>query len=738
MGASQEVYTKILGYLQRKQYQEAERVCLFELDRLGEKDGQLLLLLGTAARMLGKNQASLIAFNAALSTDPDHIDYLQACASAYEALGNLDEAYQLMSRVVEIAPDHANARANLAVALQRLGRIDEALNNYETVLQVEPLQRTANLNYGTLLLEKGRKHEALSHCRRAYEKLSHEFGTLYNLVSALIANFKYQEALDYCDQGLGVQPKHAHLLMKKAVALSGLSRRDEALAMMSRARIIQPSVIHDFIPDSKHLPSEITLYLDGEILEHEARYTEQQDCYWRYRDIYINELRAGANDKPYKSPALSGIENGFRLLSLDVSAADRLALMRNISDKVADYAWRFAVPDFKFPDRVPQRIRVGYLSPDFRQHATSVLTRQIYQLHDRSEFEIYAYSLHNGAAEDRYRQEIEVAVDMFYDVAGKSAVDVAKLIHRDGIDILVDLAGYSKFSNPFVMALRPAPVQIHYLGIAGTLGADFIDYILVDRTVCADGQQNEWHEKVIRLPHSYFPYDNEIENSPTTVTRADCGLPEDAFVFCCFNNSYKIEPLIFNSWARILKSVPDSVLWLLGKDTDIQHNLEREAESRGIGKSRLVFAERLPMSQHLPRYQLADLFLDTYWHNAHTTAAEALWQGLPLLTIHGEVPSARGSSSILHALEMSELVVRDFDEYEQRAAFYATHQAEYHAIREKLRVKRYTAPMYNTKLSVRHIERAYHIAWERHLAGLPPAPIDVLEIEEPDLRKSIH
>jgi protein O-GlcNAc transferase len=222
------------------------------------------------------------------------------------------------------------------------------------------------------------------------------------------------------------------------------------------------------------------------------------------------------------------------------------------------------------------------------------------------------------------------------------------------------------------------------------------------------------------------------------LSRNDFGLSEDQFVFCCFNNSHKIEPLIFTRWMNVLKAVPDSVLWLLGKDLDVQENLEREAEERGVDSSRLVFAERMPMVQHLVRYQLADLFLDTYWHNAHTTGAEALWQGLPLISIFGEVPSARGAASILTSLEMPELIVKDFDEYERLAIFYATHPDEYAAMREKLKAKRYTAPMYNTKLTVKHIESAYKLAWERYQAGLPPAPIDVPEILDPELRKSIH
>lgn len=235
MSVSQEVYRKILGYLQQGNYREAERVCLFELGTLAKKDGRLLFLLGTAARMLHKNQAALVAFNAALSTDPYNIEYLQAGASVHEALGDYDAAYHLMLRVIEISPDNIHARANLAVALQRLNRTDEALAHYVAVLAVDPSQRTANLNYGTLLHHKQRKREALVHNRKAYARLPEVFGTLYNLVDTLIANFEYQEALDYCERGLVEQPEHAHLMMKKAIALSGLSKCDDALAVMSRA-----------------------------------------------------------------------------------------------------------------------------------------------------------------------------------------------------------------------------------------------------------------------------------------------------------------------------------------------------------------------------------------------------------------------------------------------------------------------------------------------------------------------
>lgn len=735
----EEVYRKILNLLQCAQYKEAESVCLFELGRLQQADAQLLFYLGTSARMLKKNDAALVAFNAALELDADNTEYLQASASTCEALGDFETAFQLMCRVNELAPQDINVRANYAVALARMNRNEEALAEYASVLSLDPQHVTANVNYGTVLHKLKRKREALAHNRVAHSRLPHLFSTLYNLADTLLANFEYQEALDYCLAGLQWQPKHAHLMMKKAIALAGLNRPEEALEALSNARIIYPDVVKDLLPNVRGISDLYSVYMDGRVLLYEARYAEQVSCWWHYRQQYLITLREAIHNKPYQNSALLGSENAFKILSLDISADDRLKLLRNVANKVADYAWLHTRGEFSFKRGKREKLRIAYISPDFRRHATASLTRQIYALHDRSSFEIYAYSLHNAAETDRYRLHIESTCDTFRDVSELGTAEMAELIYSDEIDILVDLAGYTAFSRTEVMAMRPAPVQMQYLGFgATTMGADFIDYVMIDKQLCLDGRADEYTEQPIRLPHAMYPYDNEIDHSPTSFSRADFDLPEDAFVFCCLNSSYKIEPVIFERWMNILKAIPNSVLWFLGKGLDVQDNLEREAEMRGVDISRLVFTGRVPLEQHLPRYQLADLFLDTYWANAHTTAAEALWQGLPLITIMGEVSSARGAASILTALEMPELIAQDFDEYEQLAIFYATHPAEYAAMREKLKAKRYTAPMYNTKLTVKHIESAYKLAWERYQAGLPPAPIDVPEILDPALRKSIH
>lgn len=736
----EEVYRNLFNLLQRRSFKEAERLCLFELGKLSQPDARLLFYLGASARMQLKNDAALVAFKAALEIEATNVDYLQAAASAYEAVKDYQKSYELMAQVVKLAPDDNNALANYAVSLERLNRLGEASEIYAQVIEKDALQIVANTNYGSVLHKLNRKKEALAHNRIAHMQLPHHFGTLYNLVDTLIANFQYEEALVLCKQGLAWQPRHAHLMMKKAMVLGALSRHDESLVACSEARIIYPYVVNDFLPWTRYLENNTTVYMDGHVFDYEVRYVEQKECFWLYRSNYIQKLQHDIDHEVHKNRALAGHENAFKVLSVDLNASRRLALIRNMSVSVEEDAWLLLKKPFKYAEKCGKKIRIGYISSNFREHPNKALVKQLFSYFDKEKFEINVYSLFNPGDKNSvtYREYLVSMCDLFHDVSSMSTLEIAELINQEQVDILVDLAGYTAYSRPEVMALRPAPIQMQHLGFQGSMGADFIDYAILDKTVCQDGCLDEWHESPVRLPHSLFPYDSEIDNSVTEYVRADFGLPENALVFCCFNNSYKIEPLIFERWMNVLKAVPASVLWLLGKDTDVQENLEREAEARGVDKSRLIFAGRVPMEQHLLRYQLADLFLDTYWHNAHTTGAEALWQGLPLISILGEVPSARGAASILTALEMPELIVQDFDEYEQLAIFYATHPAEYAAMREKLKAKRYTAPMYNTKLTVKHIESAYKLAWERYQAGLPPAPIDVPEILDPALRKSIH
>ena len=322
--------------------------------------------------------------------------------------------------------------------------------------------------------------------------------------------------------------------------------------------------------------------------------------------------------------------------------------------------------------------------------------------------------------------------DRFRDVDALGYRAIGDMIAEDEIDILVDLAGYTTHARPEIMALRAAPVQAAYLGYPSTMGADFIDYAIVDKVVArAQDLASAWSESLVRLPNAYCPYDRTLDNTPAQLSRGDFGLPETGFVLCCFNNNYKIEPAIFAAWMRILAAVPDAVLWVLGLKADTQQNLLAATERAGIAADRLVFAGVLPLQEHIRRYQLAELFLDTYWHNAHTTAADALWQGLPVLTCEGPVASSRLASSLLHALGMQdELVTYSLEEYELKAIHYAKNRQALKAVRDKLAANRESQPLFDTALTVKHLEQAYLQIWQRHQAGLPPAAIDIADMRE--------
>lgn len=361
-------------------------------------------------------------------------------------------------------------------------------------------------------------------------------------------------------------------------------------------------------------------------------------------------------------------------------------------------------------------------------HVGAYNTWRLFGLHDRARFEVYGYSLQPGDG-SAVRAEIERGCDVFRDVSAMSDRDAAQLIHSDGIDILVDLAGYTRFARPEIMALRPAPVQVAYQGFPGTMGAEFIQYAIVDRFVCPPGAERFWSERLVYLPQTYYIAGSDEAAAATCRSRAEAGLPEAPFVFCCFNAPYKIEPRIFEVWMRLLRALPEAVLWLMAGDSEaVATNLKREAEARGVSSDRLIFAPFLPRERHLARLRFADLFLDTVTYNAHTTAADALWMGVPVLTCPGRSLVARVCGSLLHALDLPELVVQNLDEYETCAAHLATDPSAHAKLCARLSVKVPTATFFDSARRARELEAAYETMWRRCEAGLPAESIVVAPV----------
>jgi len=384
------------------------------------------------------------------------------------------------------------------------------------------------------------------------------------------------------------------------------------------------------------------------------------------------------------------------------------------------------LPPASRPAEKPKRIRIGYFSADFHIFPGMHLMAGLFEKHDRNKFEIFAYS-YGPEKNDSMRQRLIAAFDVFDDVREMTDANIALLARQDKIDIAIHRNGYTAKSRSGIFVYRAAPIQINFLGYPGTLGADLVDYIIADKVVIPARQQPSYSESIIHLPHSYQPNDNTRVISDRGITKFEMGLPEKGFVFCCFNNNYKISPAEFDIWMRLLGKVDGSVLWLLKSNKRAKDNLQTEAEKRGISSERLIFAEKKPQAEHLARHRLADLFIDTFNYNAHTTASDALWAGLPVVTKLGQGFAARVAGSLLSAIDMSELITETEQEYESLILDLATNPERLGAIKLKLAANRLSKPLFNTELFTKHLEDGYQRAYQQYFDGKKPEAIYVPE-----------
>jgi predicted O-linked N-acetylglucosamine transferase (SPINDLY family) len=371
-----------------------------------------------------------------------------------------------------------------------------------------------------------------------------------------------------------------------------------------------------------------------------------------------------------------------------------------------------------------EKIRIAYFSADFKHHPVALLIAELFEIHDKSQFEIYAFSLVKAC--DAMRDRLQRAFDHFIDAEEMSDSAVAKLARDNSIDIAIDLSGFTQDSRAGIFSYRAAPIQVNYLGYPSTMGADYIDYIIADKTLVPSESQSHYSEKIAYLPNSYQVNDRGRLISGRQFTKQELGLPENGFVFCCFNNSFKILPSTFGNWMRILKAVEGSVVWLLRDNSRAVENLKKEAQNHGVDPKRLIFADRMPLPEHLARHRQADLFLDTLPYNAHTTASDALWAGLPVLTLVGRSFASRVAASLLNAIGLTELITSSQEEYEALALDLATDPQKIALIKRKLADNRLTSPLFDTPLFTKHLEAAYIKMYDRYQNELPPDHITII------------
>jgi protein O-GlcNAc transferase len=685
---------------------------------LAPESVDVLVNRGAVLLDLGRHEAALTSYEAVLVLRPDHREAQLKRCGVLTVFRRFEDALVGYDRVLEAMPDDLEALFNRGVVLVALKRHADAVASYDRALAIKPDFVEVLNNRGLALWNDRRCEEALADYDRALALRPGYADAHYNRGITLAYLKRWHEALASYDRAIALNPESAKVFINRGVVLADLQRQDEALASYDRALEINPGLV-DALNNRGGIFRKMGLHeraaqdylclleLEPEY-EHAAGnklYSDLWTCNWkRFSESRAKLFDAVHSGKPAALP--------FQVVVLSDSGAEQLQCART-------YAAR------KYPTSQPlwtgeryqhDRIRIAYLSADFRDHATTHLMAELFERHDKSRFEVSAWSF-GPDVRDAMRARLQKSFEQFNDVRNQSDAEVATLLRVQEIDIAVDLKGFTDGCRPAIFARRVAPIQVNYLGYPGTTGAAYMDYIIGDSEVIPEEHDRFYAEKVVRLPDSYQVNDSGRLIAAQTCSRAEAGLPDSGFVFCCFNNSYKITPDVFAVWMRLLQRVEGSVLWLLEDNAAASRNLRLEAEARGVRADRLVFAPRLLPPDHLARHRLADLFLDTLPCNAHTTASDALWAGLPLLTCRGHAFPGRVAASLLRAIGLPELITDNLTDYEALALRLATTPALLADIKSRLAQNKTTHPLFDIDRYRRHIESAYGTMYERYQRG---------------------
>src|SRR5262245_8489168 len=688
-------------------------------DALGHCDSALAITPGDAGMLynrgvvlsqLGRHDEALESFDKAVAIKPDHVNALFSRAGTLAGLRRYEEAIagydrllgiaprhpealtnrgtvlaQLgrdadalasFDRALAIAPDHVHALTNRGIALRRLRRHDEALSSFDHALANSPDHLGANINRGNVLLDLHRLEDALASFSRAHALAPAEASTLTNKAFSLLLLGRYQDALDTCDEAIAADAQYANAFLIRGHTLAKLDRPAEAAASYERVLTLDPSDPYA---------------LGASLMAHRAA------CHWQRVDELVPAIEQSIRTGQAIIPPLN-------VLGLPLAGDLQLQCARNF---VSHALPADATP---FPRRQrasSEKIRLAYLSGDFRRHPVGTLFAALLERHDRTRFEVVgiSYGVDDGSDE---RRRLMAACDQFHDVRTRAAAHAAALIHELQIDIAVDLGGHTENARPGILRQRPALVQVSYLGYPGTMGGDFIDYVVGDKVALPFDLAPYFTEKIVHLPDCFLLGDTDQAIAMNTPARAAAGLPERGFVFCCFNGSEKISAAVASVWMRLLAAVDGSVLWLSDMNGRAADSLRTAAVAAGVEPGRVVFAPPLSATaDRLARQRLADLVVDTIDDNSFSTASDTLWAGVPVLTCAGGAFPGRISASLLHAAGLSELVTTSLADYEGLALKLARDPALLQSIRGKLAANRLTCPLFEADRFRRHIEAAY-------------------------------
>jgi len=626
--------------------------------------------------------AAQAALAAAIDREPRHADGWFHLGNLHREQRRYAEAIAAYETAAVAAPDNPSVHNNLGLALEGAGDSQRAEAEYRAALALAPGHRQSLGNLAHLLCRQHRYSEALSFCDDYLRRFTDADGTVWvDRGICLHHAGDYENAESSFARAIAIAPDDAIALTNLGSVLVDREDFDRAEALL--AQVVAGDA-------SRLYPASLLAYCRAQL------------CMWdgleSFHEVLRRALAAGSDDSI----------NAFAALSMPLSPEQQLRVARRWAQDLAP-----AVPGRPMASGVPPAgtLRVGYVSSDFRTHATSSLLAEVWERHDRTRIATTAYSI--GPAESSaLRTRIETAFDRFVECGRESAQEIARRIVEDGVEVLIDLNGYTTHSKSEIFALRPAPVQVSWLGYLGTLGAPWYDYVLADRFAAPPELQRFFTERFLYLPDCYCPSDTQRPVAPVAPSRADCGLPDRGLVFCCFNNSYKILPAVFEVWMRLLARVPGSVLWLSPANATACENLRREAAARGIDRQRLVFAPRVSLPEHLARHVHADLFLDTTPYNAGTTANDALFMGVPVLTCAGQTLASRVAGSQLHAIGLPELITTHLSDYQALALELATDPPRLKHLRDRLADNRSTYPLFDMARFTRALDDLLHAAWE--------------------------
>ena len=690
--------------------------------------------LGYVLQMQGKFEEAVVSFQRALNINPALVDAHNNLGITLVKQGKLKEAEASFKRALQIAPYFAPAYYTLGHTLHMQGRIEEAIANYRKALRIKPDYAEAISNLDDALKELGRTEKAAQlklECTEEYNNLGcimetqgnfQEAVLLFqralhfmpdyaiahcNLGATLAKQGKFQEAAASFQQALYCKPDYVEAHYQLGKTLKNMGRIEEAISQYQKALQISPDsadVMLDMIHQLQHI------------------------CLWEHvGDLSRRVIDYIEKDMAHEMGEESKVLSPFSVLALHLPTTlqQQYHCARIWTERIVQPAIDSASPQIvRHPPRKGSKITLGYLSADYRSHPVAYVLPELIEKHDRSRFSVigYSYGPDDGSP---IRKRLMQGFDKFVDMKNNSFAESVKQIERDGVDILIDLNGYTQFGRTEIPALRPAPIQVNYLGYPGTMGADFMDYILVDDFIVLPNQQSFFAEKLVYLPSSFHVMTSQREVAGRIPSRTECGLPEEGFVFCSFNNNYKISPDMFSVWMELLKAVPNSVLWLTKSNAYAPGNLRREAEARGVSGNRIVIAPITHIEEHLARHRLADLCLDTFPYNGHTTTIDALFMECPVLTLLGNTWASRAAGDMLRTVGLPELITTTLDEYRTLAERLAKDPELLGKLRTRLKENHKTSRLFDSDHLTRNIEKAYIRMWEHHATGAKPEPFAV-------------